>query len=125
VSFINTIKEKTNKKIILVSDKIHSETARTIASETTIFYFPPTTLQIISALISLSDLLISPDTSLVHIASAFDIDVLSLTTNAPANQTKFAPLSTNHQVITAVSPHISVPFIEVEQVVKGYEILTK
>jgi len=70
-------------------------------------------------LVGKAKLLISPDTSLIHFAAAFDTSVISLTTNAPANQIKFAPLSSNNIVIAPIND-IDVSYIEVEQVVSAY-----
>ena len=50
-----------------------------------------------------ADLLVSPDTSLIHVASAFNIPVIGLYQNAEWNYTKFAPLSQKHKVIVGHS----------------------
>ena len=120
IEFIDFVKMQTNSTIIIISDTKHFKSAENIAIRTNILHFPPTTLLNISALIRTSDLLISPDTSLIHIASTFDIPVISLTNNVDWSINKFAPLSPISEIILPESDKIFVPFISVEQVKTAY-----
>jgi ADP-heptose:LPS heptosyltransferase len=55
------------------------------------------------ALISKMDVVISPDTSIIHAASAFNVPVIGLYTNVEWNTRKFAPLSDKHIVLASNS----------------------
>ena len=94
--------------------------ASNITHQTNILHFPASSFQIISALIEKADLLISPDTSLIHIASTFDINQIVLANNAPVHRIKFAPLSSVNRVIVPLADKINVPYIEVEQVLDKF-----
>jgi len=83
-------------------------------------HFSPSPFEIICALISRANLLISPDTSLIHIAAAFDIPVIALTNNIPWNITKFEPLSTYSNIIFPKNINEIVENIEIEQVLEAY-----
>jgi ADP-heptose:LPS heptosyltransferase len=50
-------------------------------------------LQDLSAIVKRADLMISPDTSLIHFASAFNIPTIALFQNVDWNYNKFRPLS--------------------------------
>ena len=51
-------------------------------------------------------LLISPDTSLIHVASAFDIPTVGLYLKGEWNRTLWTPLSREHRVIIGPSEHL-------------------
>lgn len=68
--------------------------------------------------ISLSDLLISPDTSAIHIASAKDIPVLGLYPGIDWNFTSWYPIA--KVVQTVKSPTVTVDGISIESVYKAY-----
>jgi ADP-heptose:LPS heptosyltransferase len=95
--------------------------AENISQQTNILHFPPSSLGVVSALIMKANLLISPDTSLVHIASTFDISQITLANNSPAHLIKFAPFSTINRVIIPHNDKKNVPFISVEQVLEKFE----
>ena len=121
IEFINFIKVQYKELIIIISDARHSEQAKNIANQTKILHHPPTNLFNIFSLIINSKLLISPDTSLIHIASAFDTPAISLTNNIPFNIVKFAPLSTINEIVFPNSNEkIYVPDISVEQVKEAF-----
>jgi len=54
-----------------------------------------------AAIIQNLDLLISPDTSFVHIASAFNTPIVGLYWNTPVKTVIWGPLSTNQYIVTA------------------------
>ena len=118
IELINSIKK--DKNVIVSSAPFHSETVEKICLKTNTVNFPASKLMIISALIARADLLISPDTSVIHIASAFDIPVISLTGNIRNNVIKFYPLSTKREVIFPKNENETVEKIEVENVLKAY-----
>jgi ADP-heptose:LPS heptosyltransferase len=73
--------------------------------------------------ISLSRLLISPDTSAVHIASAFKVPVLGLYPAVHWNLVSWHPIGTEYEVVTPSSG--LVPEIGVEAVVRGFQRLVE
>ncbi|KAB2921195.1 MAG: glycosyltransferase family 9 protein [Bacteroidetes bacterium] len=52
-----------------------------------------------AALVKRAALVVTVDTAVVHLASAFDIPVVALYTNVPWNFAKFRPLSTRQEVL--------------------------
>jgi ADP-heptose:LPS heptosyltransferase len=73
-----------------------------------------------AALIKESCLLITPDTSAVHFASAFDIPIIALYNNVDWNLKRFAPLSTINKVLVSNNSN-SINSIEVNEVIKSAE----
>jgi heptosyltransferase-3 len=66
-------------------------------------------------------LLVSPDTSLVHIASCCKTPVIALFPNAPTEYARFGPYLTEHELV--ISPSFNVSDIEVYEVVKAIQRL--
>jgi ADP-heptose:LPS heptosyltransferase len=123
IEFINTIKVRHN--LIIISEAKHLKQAHNIVEQTGIKHFLPSTLSNIAALISNSKLLISPDTSLIHIASTFDIPVISLANNIPSNIVKFAPLSPINRVIFPSFENLLVKDISIKQVIDAFDSICK
>jgi ADP-heptose:LPS heptosyltransferase len=69
------------------------------------------------------NLLITPDTSAVHIASAFQIPVIALFPNVKWNFVSFAPYKTSNKIIMAESERIEQ--IPVEKIIYAFDELTK
>jgi len=65
-------------------------------------------------LVNKLQLLISPDTSLVHIASCYKTPVIALFPNAPVEYARFGPYLTEHELV--ISPDMLVCNIEVQTV---------
>lgn len=85
-------------------------------------YPTPAILQLLPA-VRRAHLVISPDTSVVHLAAAFDRPLLGLYSNIPWNTRKFAPLSTVSRVV--MPPHEEGLLHEIEPaaVVEAYRAL--
>lgn len=83
---------------------------------------PPTkSIYDVAAIIQALDLIVSPDTSLVHVASCYEKPVVGLYRADVIHRTRFAPYRTpNRQV---VSPTSAVADIPVEEVVRAIEAL--
>lgn len=62
-------------------------------------YFPTPGLNDLLAVIQRAELVVSPDTSIIHMAAAFDRPVLGLYSNHEWNYKKFYPLSTHCRVV--------------------------
>ena len=76
-----------------------------------------------AACIAQSDLLISPDTSAVHIASAFEVPVLGLYPSAEWNFRSWHPIGTRFEI--ARPREGDVRDIATEEVIRAYDILTR
>jgi ADP-heptose:LPS heptosyltransferase len=70
-----------------------------------------------------SNLVISPDTSIVHIAAAFDRPLLGLYSNHEWNYKKFHPLSTHYRMVIPPVPQALVKDIPLDLVLKNYNEL--
>ena len=70
-----------------------------------------------------AQMVISPDTSVVHIAAAFDRPLLGLYSNHEWNYKKFHPLSTHFRAVMGPQPGTLVQDIPVDLVLRGYEEL--
>lgn len=124
ISFINQLLTSTAEQQFVISSapehrNIASEIMDNINSNFFV-HFPPSAFETICALISKANLLISPDTSLIHIAAVFDIPVISLTNNVPWSITKFEPLSTYSKIIIPKNINEVVEDIAIEQVLEAY-----
>ncbi len=67
-------------------------------------HYPAASVIDLFSVVQHADLVISPDTSVVHIAAAFDRPLLGLYSNEEWNLKKFYPLSTQHRIVMGVAP---------------------
>lgn len=65
---------------------------------------------------------VSPDTSIVHLASAFDVPIVALFPFDADNLRRFAPLSSRRQVLTPTDDEL-IASIEIDEVLKGVDAL--
>jgi ADP-heptose:LPS heptosyltransferase len=86
---------------------------------------PTTSILEAAAVVARSVAVVSPDTSIIHLASAFNKPTVGLYPPIEWNAVRFAPLSERHRVVMAPTDG-SVADIEVEQVVTAVnEVLRK
>ena len=123
IDFINKTKHKEN--YVIISSAEHYNTIQDISKKTNILCFPPSDLNTISALISKAKLLITPDTSCVHIAAAFNIPVIALTCNVPWSVTKFKPLSSKNIMILPKEINARLDAISVNEAIEQYNYFYK
>lgn len=97
-----------NYNIILTYMPKHNVIAERILENHKLNVFRSRGLKDILSIINLSDIIITPDTAVVHIASAFNKPLLSLYTGLKYPYIKFAPLSKISETLIAESdcPHI-------------------
>lgn len=74
-----------------------------IARRPDIYAFPARNIMDVSAMVKRSELVVTPDTSLVHIAAAYDTNLVGIFADIekPFNRKKFLPLSQKHRIIFA------------------------
>lgn len=87
-------------------------------------YIDSVTIFEFAELIKTVDILISPDTSAVHIASCFNKPVIALYNNVQWNINKFAPLS-DHKVILKSKERNSINSISPHDVIEAFGELTR
>jgi len=78
------------------------------ASGTNVVVSPPTgNLCEVSVMVARLRLLVSPDTSLVHVASATGTPVVGLYNNERGNQTRFGPFLVPHEIVASPTTRVS------------------
>ncbi len=111
------------EEVLVISAPNDQAMAERIASvRSNARYIPTGSLMEAAALVAESRGLVTSDTSIVHIASAFNIPTLALYFNAPLMLRKFSPLAESHRIILAPDEQ-PVAVIEVEEVLKEVESL--
>jgi ADP-heptose:LPS heptosyltransferase len=128
--WIETIKILSDKypqlKFIILfdlKDKRDAEKIFNSLNKNLIVFTKGISFQHFAARIKNLNLLITPDTSAVHIASAFQIPVIALFPNVKWNFVSFAPYKTFNKIIMAESERIEQ--IPVEKIINAFDELTK
>ncbi len=88
-----------------------------------VVHAPTPSIQDAAALVRRARALVTPDTALVHIASAFDVPTLALYVNLPAFYCRYLPLATRHEAVIAPGERSPVARIPAEQVVAAWDRL--
>lgn len=86
-------------EVVLISDICDASEALRIADLTRSSYKSTKTIIEAARCVKESDITISPDTSIVHLCSAFNKPVLALYPNVEWNLNRFAPLSEHFEVL--------------------------
>jgi ADP-heptose:LPS heptosyltransferase len=101
IELINSLNSK-NYTIALVFAPPEKETAEIIlANCPELALFVSRNMNDLIAIVKSSSIVISPDTSVVHVAAAFDIPLIALYNHHPMIFFKFSPLSTKQLIIRA------------------------
>lgn len=113
------------KKCLIISDPKAVVAAKEVASKyKNIFYYPTTSIIDVFSVVKNSELVITVDTSIVHIASAFNKTQLCFYTNLPNKITEFSPLSDNYILVKSPNEGDSVADIKIEDILKNYNQLS-
>lgn len=86
-------------------------------------YFAAHTVADLLAVVKNAELVVSPDTSVVHVAAAFDRPLLGLYSNHEWNYKKFAPLSTHHRMVIPAAPGGLIKDIPCAEVLRNFNEL--
>lgn len=125
IEVVNGIDE--NKNIIITGMKKDYEKINAVLDACrlkAILFVKTKTIFELAELIKQCSLLITPDTSAVHLASCFNTPIVSMFNNVKWNQVKFSPLSEKQRIIVSDEEN-SFKSIEPDQVIKAvYELLT-
>jgi heptosyltransferase IV len=120
ISFINSIKNENYKLILLFAFEEKEMAIEILNHCTDLINFNSRNINDGIALIYYSQLVITPDTVFIHIASAFDKPVLGLYNGLTDNYFKFKPLSSITSVVRLKEENDNLSSITVEEVIKGY-----
>lgn len=118
VKVINESKSR-NYTFVINSAPQERTIAENIANETNCLLFKPESIGDVISLIKRSDLLISPDTSLIHIASAFNVPIIGIYNGLEEFYNKFHPLSDKYITIKAEKGLDSIQTIEYQKILEA------
>lgn len=125
IELINLLKSKfSNLKFLILSDiddRKEAEMIKNSIEKEFLIFSDGSSFQHFASKIKNSDLLITPDTSAVHIASAFQIPVIALYPNVNWNFVSFAPYKTKYRAIRSSSEEIN--NISVQKIYETFENL--
>lgn len=112
--------------IVIISSPLEKERAKEIAGNIeNAAYFETQSIVEVFSVVANANLVITPDTSIVHISAAFDKPLLALYVNAPRFHKKFYPLNSVFQVVMEDVEGTAVSEISVEKVLHAYEKVYK
>ena len=104
-----------NRKIcsLVISDPKDWQHAIELTSHDDLaFFYKTSSLNDVFSVINCAELLVTPDTAVVHMAAVFDTPIVALYNNAVKNTIKFAPLS--RIAISIMPPDKDAPVAEIE-----------
>lgn len=115
LNYLNSI----NVVSVLIASPSDSELVnKIVAVAKNCYHFPTESIIDVFSVVKHAELTITVDTAVVHIASAFDVPVLALYGNVPANYNKFRPLSTHYRMVMAPQLNSSIRDIGVDLVIQ-------
>ena len=94
----------TDKNILITGIEKDYENINTILKSTDrkdVYFVKTKNIFELAVVIKRADLLVTPDTAAVHLASCFDIPIVCFFNSVKWNQKKFAPLSTKQRVLVS------------------------
>jgi len=100
-NLLNYLEDRQIKCIIISSPSDSSLVEKIITATRNAFHFITDTIVDVFSVVKHSKMTITLDTSVIHIAAAYDVPVLGLYGNHPINYTKYRPLSTHHRMVMA------------------------
>lgn len=120
---INMFNQKDFNKILIFGPEDVKKTAEYSERCSELNIFHSESIMQAAALVKLSDLAVSADTSIVHIAAAFDKPIAALYFNYPKNYNKFYPLSSLSKSLLPPQGKVSINDIPPEHVNKAVDEL--
>ncbi len=120
IAFIKVLEEE-GRKVVLCCTPADDANGRAILENTknTVLYRTPS-IDYVLAAVQAAELVITVDTSIVHIASAFNKPILSLHANMYREYSKYRPLSDIAHMVMAPAENALVPEIPFALVIDGY-----
>ncbi len=120
IEFIGIISEYEEKIIILYQSDNKELVNQIIKHSSKVIGVQSDNIQDAFSIVRRAKLLVTPDTSLVHIASAFNLPVLGLYICNEVNYNKFFPLSDISEVVKSPDEVVGIKSISVNQLYQGY-----
>jgi ADP-heptose:LPS heptosyltransferase len=125
IDFLNFIKNDISA-LILIGTKAELDDINTITkSINNCYYYSTKTIYDVYPVVAQADMIISPDTSIIHIAAAFDRPVLGLFSKNDNNNTKFFPLSKKYEIAYTDILDRPIDEISAEKLFEKYRLLNK
>ncbi len=100
---ISLIRNKSDAGIRIISHPEESDSAASLAKKTGSQYIQTETILDAAQEVSVSDIVISPDTSIIHLCSAYNTPVVGIYPDVEWNIRRFAPLSSLNEIIVSDS----------------------
>lgn len=123
-SWIDFINSFDGHHFILSADPKDQDKVTEILNETkNAFFFNTRSIIDVYSTVKFADLVISPDTSVIHIAAAFDRPVIGLYANRDWNLHKFHPLSTENTVLINEESDSLIDGITIERLMEVYSVM--
>ncbi|MBN2013351.1 glycosyltransferase family 9 protein [candidate division KSB1 bacterium] len=123
VPFLKTIQEP-DRAFIIISAPKHRQQAIDISTALPdTHYYPTAGIIDVFSVVSRAEMIITPDTSIVHIASAFDRPLFALYVNLIDFYSKFYPLSTHFRAVMHPTPGALVAEISLEMAIEQFQSL--
>lgn len=124
-NFLQTIQAATSAFVFTTAPQDAPLATALLAQVPHSFYFPTRSLGELLAVLQRAAMVISPDTSIIHMAAAFDRPVLGLYSNHEWNYKKFYPLSTHSRIVLPAALGGLIKDIPCESAVEKFnELLT-
>jgi ADP-heptose:LPS heptosyltransferase len=123
IAFLSAIAGK-ERRIVVISDPKDSDLAAEIAGKVAYAkHYATKSIVEVFSVVKHADLVITPDTSVVHIAAAFDKPLLGLYSNIEWNNKKFHPLGSHYRMVMSPVPGAFVKDIPLRLVFENYHDL--
>lgn len=125
IEFLNYLGERQIRCLVISSPSDTDIANEIVLSAKNCYFYRTNSIIDVFSVVKHSEMTITVDTSVVHIASAFDVPVLALYANIPRNYIKFRPLSTHHRMVFDLKDNATVDDIGVDLMVAKYLELTE
>jgi len=126
IEFLKYIDQQHHTSIVISSPKDFKLAAEITRSNLNrAYFFKTTSIFDVFSIVKNATLTITPDTSVVHIAAAFDTPLLGLYENYEPNYVKFSPLSTINKMVMHPNSGAKISEISVELLIENYESMFK
>jgi ADP-heptose:LPS heptosyltransferase len=120
IEFVDAIDTKNHDLIIISMPEDFTSAEHIINNRSGVHLFKSRSIIDIFSLVNRSEMVITVDTSIVHIASAFNKPVLALYVNLQNFYSQYLPLSDIYRIVTSTEEGDPVSKIPVEDVINNY-----
>jgi ADP-heptose:LPS heptosyltransferase len=114
-----------NKNYKIIFTKVNKSENNPLLSSGNVFEYFTNTINELFPVVEHAELIITPDTSIVHIGAAYSKRMLALYVNDEVNFRKFAPLSDDAKVLFSKEGGSSINNIPNDEIISSLEVLLK